>query len=227
MTIPTIRFLDCCLWSRRGGTLLLKTCWSVGFPTCLWAAVCTAERVAYRNGANGLLPPETATTCNPYREWIGAQIRADFFGYACPGQPEKAAALAFRDAAISHVKNGIYGEMWIAAMLAEAAITDDLFQVLKAGLGQIPSSCRLQEDIQRVICWKQEGISLEEATLRIHQQWKETNGHHWCHTNSNAMIVVMALLWGDMDIWGKLSVPQCRLALIQTATALPPVRFLV
>lgn len=174
-------------------------CWLSHLPL---AAVCTAERVAYRNGANGLLPPETATTCNPYREWIGAQIRADFFGYACPGQPEKAAALAFRDAAISHVKNGIYGEMWIAAMLAEAAITDDLFQVLKAGLGQIPSSCRLQEDIQRVICWKQEGISLEEATLRIHQQWKETNGHHWCHTNSNAMIVVMALLWGDME-FGK------------------------
>lgn len=174
-------------------------CWLSRLPL---AAVCTAERVAYRNGVNGLLPPETATTCNPYREWIGAQIRADFFGYACPGQPEKAAALAFRDASISHVKNGIYGEMWVAAMLAEAAVTHDIFQVLEAGLGQIPSSCRLQEDIRRVTSWKREGISLEEATLRIHQQWKETNGHHWCHTNSNAMIVVMALLWGDMD-FGK------------------------
>lgn len=100
------------------------------------------------------------------------------------------------------MKNGIYGEMWVAAMLAEAAVTHDIFQVLEAGLGQIPSSCRLQEDIRRVTSWKREGISLEEATLRIHQQWKETNGHHWCHTNSNAMIVVMALLWGDMD-FGK------------------------
>jgi hypothetical protein len=37
----------------------------------------TAERAAYRNLIHGMRPPETATHRNPYREWIGAQIRAD------------------------------------------------------------------------------------------------------------------------------------------------------
>lgn len=41
--------------------------------------VYTAERVAYRNLVNGLKPPETATYMNPYREWIGTQIRADMW----------------------------------------------------------------------------------------------------------------------------------------------------
>ncbi|MHC5034917.1 MAG: ADP-ribosylglycohydrolase family protein, partial [Planctomycetota bacterium] len=35
----------------------------------------TAERAAYRNFVNGIWPPESALRRNPYREWIGAQIR--------------------------------------------------------------------------------------------------------------------------------------------------------
>ncbi|MGC8781686.1 MAG: ADP-ribosylglycohydrolase family protein, partial [Anaerolineae bacterium] len=58
----------------------------------------TAERVAYRNFVNLIPPPASATHRNPYREWIGAQIRADFWGYAALGDPARAAEYAWRDA---------------------------------------------------------------------------------------------------------------------------------
>lgn len=161
--------------------------------------LCTAERVAYRNGTMGLLPPETAVYCNPFREWIGAQIRADFFGYINPGDPERAADMAWRDASISHIKNGIYGEMFCAAMIAAAAVTDDRMTVIEAGLDEIPAACRLREDVERVIAWYREGLDLEAIIEKIHETYNENTAHGWCHTNSNAMIVVMALLVGEGD----------------------------
>lgn len=161
---------------------------------------CTAERIAYRNLLNRLDPPLSATFRNAYREWIGAQIRADLFGYINPGHPEKAAEMAWRDASISHVKNGIYGEMWVAAMLAAAAVMSDIEDIVMAGLSQIPSKCRLAEGIHTVLGWKQEQATYEDVVARIHGKYAESNTHHWCHTISNAMIVAAALLYGNGDL---------------------------
>ncbi len=160
---------------------------------------CTAERVAYRNFLAGVLPPKSATHRNPYREWIGAQIRADYFGYANPGNPQCAAEWAWRDSSISHVRNGIYGEMWVAAMLAAAFVLRDWPSVIRAGLDQIPSQCRLRRDVETLLEMHRQGAPWEEATEAIHRQWDELLNHFWCHTNSNAMVVAMALLWGEDD----------------------------
>lgn len=159
----------------------------------------TAERVAYRNITMLVPPPDSAAFRNPYREWIGAQIRADFWGYVAVGRPELAAEYAWRDASISHVKNGIYGEMWVAAMLASAPFVKTTREVIEAGLQEIPKKSRLTEAIQQVIEWHEEGIGYEEAIRRVHEKWDETWGHHWCHTISNAQIVALGLLWGEDD----------------------------
>jgi ADP-ribosylglycohydrolase len=159
----------------------------------------TAERITYRNLVNLIPPPNSASYRNPYREWIGAQIRADFWGYAAVGNPELAAEWAWRDASISHVKNGIYGEMWVAAMLASAPFVKDARAVIDAGLAEIPARSRLVGEIHRVIDWHEQGMNYDEAVRQIHAQWDEKLGHHWCHTISNAMIVAVGLLWGEGD----------------------------
>lgn len=161
--------------------------------------LCTAERVAYINLAQSIYPPESASHRNPYREWIGAQIRGDLFGYICPGDMKTAADMAWRDASISHVKNGIYGEMWVSAMLAKAAVCSDVKTVIRSGMKQIPKESRLHEELSEMLRRYEAGETAEQASAYILGKYDENNGHHWCHTISNAAIVALGLLWGEGD----------------------------
>lgn len=163
---------------------------------------CTAERVAYCNFINGYEPPYSAIYKNPYREWIGAQIRGDYFGYINPGNPELAADMAWRDASISHIKNGIYGEMFISAMIAVAAETNNIEEIILSGLAEIPATSRLYEAINEVLSDFKNGTTQKQAFDKIHKRFNEHNEHDWCHTISNAMIVVVSLLYGNGD-YGK------------------------
>ena len=165
-------------------------------------AYCTAERVAYTNFMRGYMPPNSAVYHNPYREWIGAQIRGDYYGYINPGDPETAADMAFRDASISHIKNGIYGEMFVSAMLAQAAVERNMEQVIRAGLAQIPAGSRLHEAVCAVIDGWKKGVSAEVCFIEIHKRFDENELHDWCHVISNAMVVTAALLYGEGD-YGK------------------------
>ncbi|NQV29699.1 MAG: ADP-ribosylglycohydrolase family protein [Candidatus Marinimicrobia bacterium] len=158
--------------------------------------VFTAERVAYTNLLNGISPPESATTMNPFREWIGAQIRADLWGYVCPGDPEKAAELAWRDARMTHVRSGIYGEMFFAAVIAAAFVEHDLRKLMIIGLEQVPPNSRFSEAINLVLKMSIEDQDWEAVVNKLYEAF----GHyHWVHTINNAALTVAALLHGQGD----------------------------
>lgn len=164
----------------------------------------TAERVAYQNLVNLIMPPRSGEYRNPYREWIGAQIRADFWGYISPGDPVKAGELAWRDACVSHVKNGIYGEMFISASLSWAFVSEDIEEIIKAGLSVVPERSRFYEAINKLLSFKREGKSFEEVRDYIYKTYEEGKEHeeywhNWCHVISNALVVVSALLYSDLN----------------------------
>lgn len=170
--------------------------WLTSLPYLL---TCSAERIAYRNIANMMSPPESATFGNPYREWIGAQIRTDLYGWVNPCDPATAAEMAWRDGRISHTKNGLYGAMFAASMCAAAFSGCSAEEVIRQGLGQIPAQCRLAVAVEEVLEWHKRNMSAEEAICKVHASWNEADPYDWCYVTPNAMLVAIALLWGNGD----------------------------
>jgi ADP-ribosylglycohydrolase len=158
--------------------------------------VYTAERAAYRNLVAGLPLDQVPVYRNPYREWIGAQIRADGLGYCASGLPELAAEFAHRDAVLSHAKNGIYGEMLFAAMIAAAPSCSDVEEVIEIGLSEIPAESRLARAVRQVMEWSATNRNWLDTLDAIHAAY----GHyHTVHTINNAALVIMGLCHGKLN----------------------------
>ncbi|MFE5244758.1 MULTISPECIES: ADP-ribosylglycohydrolase family protein [unclassified Streptomyces] len=189
-------------------TVLLLQRHGHGFSTCdlarLWldelpaGRVFTAERIAYRNLLDGIEPPDTARHRNPFREWIGAQIRADVHGWTHPGDPGAAAEQAHRDAVLTHTGNGVYGAMFTAAALAEAAGGEtDVHGCLAAGLRVVPPRSRYARAVRLGIATARAERDFDTVVDRLHAAYGAT--HHWVHVLPNAALLAAALTHADGD----------------------------
>ncbi len=158
----------------------------------------TAERAAYRNLVFGVPADRAADMLNPYREWIGAQIRADAFGYCHLGWPYEAARTACQDAALSHRMNGIYGEIFFAALIADALVCDvaDIELFIHRALSFVPSQSRFAEMVRHVVEWCGEDHQWETTWERISEEY---GAYHRVHTINNAALVTMGLLHAEGD----------------------------
>jgi ADP-ribosylglycohydrolase len=158
---------------------------------------CTAEDVALKNLAKGIDPMLVADIDNPYCQWIGAAIRSDAFAYVAPGYPEKAAELAYRDAYLSHRRNGIYGEMFFAAAQSAAFVVSDPIEAIRIGLTEIPSDSLLAKDIE----WALEiGATVKDYkhARELVESRFDTMSH--AHTNNNACLTIFGLFLGGRDM---------------------------
>lgn len=156
----------------------------------------TAERAVYANLLRGVDPAQAADVRNPYREWVGALIRADIFGWARPGQEHEAARLAYGDAILAHRANGIYGEMWAAALVAAAFTATSVEEIVERANDVLPPQSRTAEAVRFVQELRALGKTYDEALAAI---W-ERNGHYsWVHVVNNAAVIALGLLWSDGD----------------------------
>lgn len=178
--------------------------WNSSLP---YSAICTAETQAIlnfnirtprwsREEQTFTTPEFTRRFNNPYREWIGAQIRADGWAYACAGNPELAAEFAWRDAHWTHTANGIYGEMFVAAMIAAAFVESDPRRLVEIGLSEIPRNCRLAEAVREALKWVGTCRTFEAFMEKLEAKFGTMSP---VHTVNNALIVVMSLFYGKMD----------------------------
>ena len=115
--------------------------------------VYTAERAVYRNLRPGASRPATAATvpqpvprvdrrAHPGRRLRLGAARAT----ACGGRCWRT-----RTRALSHIANGIYGEMWAAALVACAFTASDARSAIEASLAHVPPRSRLAEALRDVL----------------------------------------------------------------------------
>ncbi|MDA3647886.1 ADP-ribosylglycohydrolase family protein [Saccharopolyspora indica] len=154
--------------------------------------VFTAERAAYRNILDARPVPRTATHHNPFREWIGALIRTDVFGWVSPGDVRAAARLAWTDARLSHTRNGVYGAMWAAGLASAAMVCGSAEDVLDAAEAVVPPGSRLARAIRSGRAAAAES-DVRTGLDRLHAEY----GHlHWVHVLNNAAVIAYALAKG-------------------------------
>jgi ADP-ribosylglycohydrolase/transcriptional regulator with XRE-family HTH domain len=163
----------------------------------------TAERIAYRNLICNIAPDQTAEYLNPVREFIGGRIRADLYGFVSPGKPELAATLAYKDAMLSHTKNGLYGAMFWAAVISWAFVSQDMEEIIRVGLSQIPSKSRLAEAIRDTLAVFHEEADWEVAYDCLLLKY---GAYHPAHTINNTIWCLLALLYGKQDLTRSLGI---------------------
>ncbi len=158
---------------------------------------CTAEKVALDNLRAGVSWRQAGVRNNPFIEWIGADIRSDPWGYACPGWPERAVEMAYRDAYLSHRHNGIYGEMYFSAVIAAAFAVEDPMEALHLGLREIPKTCRLHQDLTWALRIAPKVRDHVQAKRLVEKRFA---GMSTVHTNNNACLSVWGVSIGGRDL---------------------------
>ncbi|WP_128429135.1 ADP-ribosylglycohydrolase family protein [Streptomyces cyaneus] len=171
----------------------------------------TAERIAHRNLLLGIEPPHTARHRNPFREWIGALIRADVHGWTNPGNPAAAAEQAHRDATLTHTANGVYAAMFTAAVIAQAATATattsataapDIHTCLRTGLTVIPPNSRLARAVRHAIQLADTHEDFDTVVDELHAT--HAHAHHWVHAIPNTALITAALTHANGDFTGSI-----------------------
>lgn len=159
---------------------------------------CTAEDFAIRNMRRGILPPLSAWVNNPYGEWIGAQMRGEVCGFVAPNDPKRAATLAWRDALVSHIREGLYGEVFNAVLTSLAyGHKGDFADLAQKGLQYVPPGSLFARAVTETLEACHGSDQWKTAWDRIRPRWVEP--YHWVHTLANIPAVIIGLWfgWGD------------------------------
>ena len=163
----------------------------------------SAEEWALKNLKLGIYPPESGYAHNPYREWIGAQMRGAVCGMIAPGDYKKAAYYAFMDGVVSHHNNGVIGEVFNAMLVAGAYVEKDNKKLLKTVINLIPK----RSEYYRVVRFALDACINHD---RWQDAWqlcrREFDQYNWIHAYPNAAAEVVSLWFGNNDFTETISI---------------------
>ena len=159
--------------------------------------------VCRNNIRMGLMPPLSGSCGNDVWKWSnGAWIRSEIWACLFPGAPVRAARAAYADACCDHCGEGIYAEIFTAALQSAAFVESDIMKLIEIGLSFIPDDSRITALVRSAIRFQAEGYSLADARNAI---VKETADLGWFQAPGNIAFAILGLLYGEGDFGKTLS----------------------
>ena len=147
---------------------ILSEYW-LNFLTPTWVEYGTSK--AYLRA--GLMPPLCSIPNNPFKNSCGAFIRSEIWACISPGAPDIAAKYAYEDSIIDHgTGEGIYAEMFCAALQSAAFVESDMYKLIDIGLSYIPEDCGVAQAVKTTLECHQHGndwLECRDEILRRHR----------------------------------------------------------
>lgn len=125
------------------------------------------------NPAEPTDPQDWANFFNPGQEYCGALIRADAYGYACPGNPELAVKLAWRDASFTHRKTGVYAAMYVAAAIALSFEALRPLDAMASALMYVPQESRFYHQMTEALDIVSNATSFDSSYKQLQKAFHE------------------------------------------------------
>lgn len=145
-----------------------------------WHTFVLPDWVEYGTGkANlraGLVPPLSGVVDNTYRNSCGSFIRSEIWACLAPGNPDIAARYAYEDAIVDHAEEGMYGEIFFAALESAAFVESDVRTLIEIGLSYIPDESATAKAIKKAVECYENKIDILEARKLIHNTAPGTFG---------------------------------------------------
>ncbi len=152
--------------------------------------------VALRNLANGLTAPTTGAYDNWFSRGMGAAIRSELWACLAPGKPELAAAYAYEDACVDHAGEGIWAEVFFAALQSLAFTQSDRDALLDAALNHLPESSEIRQAVGNTRQWWADCGDWKQVRRQILDRHGQTN---FTDAVMNVAFVVLGWLAGEND----------------------------
>jgi ADP-ribosylglycohydrolase. len=136
-----------------------------------WLSYITPHCVEYGAGkANlrmGLVPPLSGRMNNIYKDSNGCFIRSEIWACIAPGHPEIAVKYAYEDAIADHSDEGVYAEVFCAAVESSAFVESDKYKLIDIGLSYIPENCGIAKGVKAALDSYKSGTSWEDARRNV------------------------------------------------------------
>jgi len=138
-----------------------------------WLSFVIPHWVEYGMGKNnmraGLVPPLSGFTDNIYKDSCGCFIRSEIWACLAPGHPEIATRYAYEDAIVDHADEGMYGEVFCAAIQSAAFVESDKDRLVEIGLSYIPDDCAVALCIKEARRCYKENVPFADMRENIHK----------------------------------------------------------